>query len=186
MGGFRTFVDVTYGRFSRRRAALRQRIGLTTLVVRNYDEALSYYTQKLGFVVIEDTIIDDTKRWIVVAPRGATESGLLLARAANKGQKKAVGLQAGGRVFLFLHTDDFQRDFIAYKNRGVAFLEDPRQEPYGIVAMFADLYGNRWDLIEPNGSLVMRTLGDTEVARDKRTAAEGGKAEIQLVAAQKR
>lgn len=164
---------------------MRQRIGLTTLVVRNYDEALSYYTQKLGFVLIEDTIIDDTKRWIVVAPQGATESGLLLARAANKGQKKAVGLQAGGRVFLFLHTDDFQRDFIAYKNRGVAFLEDPRQEPYGIVAMFADLYGNRWDLIEPNGSLVMRTHGRHRGRQRQANSRKAGKAEIQLIAAQK-
>lgn len=128
---------------------MRQRIGLVTLVVRDYDEAISYYIRKLGFLLVEDTRIDAAKRWVVVAPQGATEGGLLLAKAANERQNAAVGSQTGGRVFLFLHTDDFHRDFAAYKERGVAFVEGPRQESYGTVAVFEDLYGNRWDLVEP-------------------------------------
>jgi catechol 2,3-dioxygenase-like lactoylglutathione lyase family enzyme len=122
---------------------MTQRIGLVTLVVDDYDEAISYFTRKLGFALVEDTALDGGKRWVVVAPRGAG-SGLLLAKAANQRQK-----QAGGRVFLFLHTDDFRRDYAAYTERGVTFVEEPRQEPYGTVAVFTDLYGNRWDLIEP-------------------------------------
>jgi catechol 2,3-dioxygenase-like lactoylglutathione lyase family enzyme len=129
---------------------MRQRIGLVTVVVNDYDEAIQYYTQKLGFALIEDTPLDKKKRWVVVAPQGAKEGGLLLAAAASEEQKQAVGAQAGGRVFLFLHTDDFQRDFAAYTERGVTFTEAPRREEYGWVAVFADLYGNRWDLIEPN------------------------------------
>jgi catechol 2,3-dioxygenase-like lactoylglutathione lyase family enzyme len=128
---------------------MRQRIGLVTLVVSDYDEAISYYTQKLGFALVEDTPIGAGKRWVIVAPQGATESGLLLAKAANERQQRAVGSQAGGRVFLFLHTDNFQRDYAAYKERGVTFHEGPREEAYGVVAVFTDLYGNRWDLIEP-------------------------------------
>jgi catechol 2,3-dioxygenase-like lactoylglutathione lyase family enzyme len=127
---------------------MRQRIGLVTVVVSDYDEAITYYTQKLGFILIEDTPLDDKKRWVVVAPRGAKESGLLLARAASDKQTQAVGAQAGGRVFLFLYTDDFQRDFATYTERGVVFVEKPRNEEYGWVAVFTDLYGNRWDLIE--------------------------------------
>jgi catechol 2,3-dioxygenase-like lactoylglutathione lyase family enzyme len=127
---------------------MTQRIGLVTLVVDDYDEAISYFTRKLGFALVEDSALDGGKRWVVVAPRGA-ESGLLLAKAVNQRQKQAVGSQTGGRVFLFLHTDDFRRDHAAYKERGVRFVEEPRQEPYGTVAVFIDLYGNRWDLIEP-------------------------------------
>jgi catechol 2,3-dioxygenase-like lactoylglutathione lyase family enzyme len=127
---------------------MTQRIGLVTLVVDDYDEAISYFTRKLGFALVDDTALEDGKRWVVVAPRGA-ESGLLLAKAVNQRQKQAVGAQTGGRVFLFLHTNDFRRDHAAYKERGVTFVEEPRQESYGTVAVFTDLYGNRWDLIEP-------------------------------------
>jgi catechol 2,3-dioxygenase-like lactoylglutathione lyase family enzyme len=128
---------------------MTQRIALMTLVVDDYDAAISWYTGKLGFALVEDTALEDGKRWVVVAPRGAAGGGLLLAKAVNERQRQAVGSQAGGRVFLFLHTDDFRRDYAAYKERGVTFVEDPRREPYGTVAVFTDLYGNRWDLIEP-------------------------------------
>jgi catechol 2,3-dioxygenase-like lactoylglutathione lyase family enzyme len=128
---------------------MKQQIALVTLVVDDYDEAIAYYTRKLGFALVDDIALDGGKRWVVVAPRGPAGSGLLLAKAVNERQKQAVGAQTGGRVFLFLHTDDFQRDHAAYKERGVAFVEEPRQEPYGIVAVFTDLYGNRWDLLEP-------------------------------------
>ena len=127
---------------------MTQRIALITLVVDDYDEAISYFTGKLGFALVDDTALGGGKRWVVVAPREAG-SGLLLAKAINERQKQAVGAQTGGRVFLFLHTDDFRRDYAAYKERGVTFVEEPRQEPYGTVAVFTDLYGNRWDLIEP-------------------------------------
>jgi catechol 2,3-dioxygenase-like lactoylglutathione lyase family enzyme len=130
---------------------VRQRLGLVTLVVSDYDEAISYFTQKLGFALVQDTPIDRGKRWVVVAPQ-AGGSGLLLARAADERQRRAIGTQAGGRVFLFLYTYDFRRDHAAFKERGVAFIDEPRLEPYGTVAVFTDLYGNRWDLIEPAGS----------------------------------
>lgn len=127
---------------------MKQRIGLVTLVVRDYDEAIAYFTEKLGFALIEDTLRDSGKRWVVVAPGGPAGTGLLLAKAVGEDQDRAVGHQTGGRVFLFLHTDNFQRDHAAYRERGVRFVEEPRHEPYGIVAVFEDLYGNRWDLIE--------------------------------------
>ena len=130
-------------------ATMKQRIAHVTLVVDDYDDAIAYYTGKLGFELVDDTALDGDKRWVVVAPQGTTGSGLLLAKAVNEQQKRAVGSQTGGRVFLFLHTDDFRRDHAAYKERGVTFVEGPRQEPYGTVAVFTDLYGNRWDLIEP-------------------------------------
>ena len=128
---------------------MTQRIALVSLVVTDYDEAIAYYVGALGFTLVEDTAMGPGKRWVVVAPPGAVGCGLLLARAGDEAQRAAVGSQAGGRVFLFLHTDDFQRDHAAYQARGVTFLEEPRWEPYGVVAVFADLYGNRWDLIEP-------------------------------------
>ena len=131
---------------------MRQRIGLVTLVVDDYDEAISYFTQKLGFALVQDRPVDAGKRWVVVAPRGAGGTGLLLAKAADERQRQTVGAQAGGRVFLFLYTDDFGRDHAAFKERGVVFVEGPRLEPYGTLAVFTDLYGNRWDLIEPAGS----------------------------------
>jgi catechol 2,3-dioxygenase-like lactoylglutathione lyase family enzyme len=127
---------------------MQQRIGLVTVVVNDYDEAIAYYTQKLGFALIADTPLSDKKRWVVVAPQGAKESGLLLAMAVGERQQQIVGSQAGGRVFLFLYTDDFHRDFATYMERGVVFVEEPRREEYGLVAVFTDLYGNRWDLIE--------------------------------------
>ena len=127
---------------------MRQHLSLTAVVVRDYDEAIAFFVGKLGFELREDTRLSEEKRWIVVAPPGSTESGILLAKAANPGQAQAVGNQSGGRVFLFLATDDFNRDYAAFRERGVKFLERPRREPYGTVAVFEDLYGNRWDLIE--------------------------------------
>jgi catechol 2,3-dioxygenase-like lactoylglutathione lyase family enzyme len=127
---------------------MRQHLSLTALVVRDYDEALAFYVDKLGFELRENTRLSDDKRWVVVAPPGSIESGLLLARAANARQAAAIGNQSGGRVFLFLATDNFDRDHAAYAQRGVNFIEQPRVEPYGKVAVFEDLYGNCWDLIE--------------------------------------
>ena len=125
-----------------------QKLGYVTLVVREYDEAIAYYTTVLGFELIEDSDLGDGKRWVLVAPPGGEGTGLLLARAATPEQVARVGDQAGGRVFLFLHTDDFQRDYQNMKRRGVQFVEEPRQESYGTVVVFLDLYGNRWDLLE--------------------------------------
>jgi catechol 2,3-dioxygenase-like lactoylglutathione lyase family enzyme len=127
---------------------MRQHIGLTALIVRDYDEALAFYVGKLGFELKEDTHLDDNKRWVVVAPPGSIESGLLLAKAADAKQAEAIGNQSGGRVFLFLVTDDFERDHTRFVAHGVTFIREPRIEPYGKVAVFEDLYGNRWDLIE--------------------------------------
>lgn len=127
---------------------MRQSIGLVALVVRDYDEAIAFYRDRLGFRLREDTALGGGKRWVVVAPPGSDGTGILLAKAADARQAAAVGAQSGGRVFLFLHTDDFQRDHDAFTARGVRFVEPPRHEPYGVVAVFEDLYGNRWDLIE--------------------------------------
>ena len=126
---------------------LQKRIAAVSLVVRSYDEAKEYYSQVLGFEVVEDIPMADGKRWVVVAPPGA-ETQLLLAQANDAEQLSRVGNQTGGRVFLFLQTDDFYRDYEAFRSRGVVFRELPRQEPYGTVAVFQDLYGNLWDLIE--------------------------------------
>jgi catechol 2,3-dioxygenase-like lactoylglutathione lyase family enzyme len=129
---------------------VNQSLGLTALLVREYDEALEFYVGILGFTLVEDTFIAARdKRWVVIAPAGASESGLLLARAANPEQAARIGNQTGGRVFLFLRTDDFWRDYAAYKAKGVVFVRDPRQESYGMVAVFKDLYGNLWDLLQP-------------------------------------
>lgn len=125
-----------------------QRLSLTALMVDDYDTAIAFYVGKLGFVLREDTVLSPAKRWVVVAPPGS-DAGLLLARAANEDQRRAIGQQGGGRVFLFLETDNFARDHRAYAERGVRFVEPPRHELYGTVAVFEDLYGNRWDLIEP-------------------------------------
>lgn len=124
-----------------------QRLSLTALIVGDYDEAIAFYVGKLGFELREDNQLGSGKRWVVVAPPGEP-GGLLLARAATARQRNAIGDQAGGRVFLFLTTDDFQRDYESYRQAGVRFVEAPRHEPYGTVAVFEDLYGNRWDLIE--------------------------------------
>jgi catechol 2,3-dioxygenase-like lactoylglutathione lyase family enzyme len=129
---------------------MRQCIALTALVVGDYDEAIDFYVGKLGFTLAEDHDLSSGKRWVVVRPPGAQEGGLLLARAASEEQWNAVGNQSGGRVFLFLQTDDFARDHSAFTERGVRFLEQPRRETYGTVAVFEDLYGNRWDLVDPS------------------------------------
>jgi catechol 2,3-dioxygenase-like lactoylglutathione lyase family enzyme len=124
-----------------------QQLGLITVLVGDYDEAIAFYAGKLGFTLREDAPLAPGKRWVVVAPQHSA-TGLLLAKAANERQAEAVGDQSGGRVFLFLETDDFARDHAAYCECGVRFIEAPRSEAYGTVAVFEDLYGNRWDLIE--------------------------------------
>lgn len=131
---------------------MKQSLGLVSLVVRDYDEALSFFVGKLGFVLVEDTFVpEQSKRWVVVSPPGASESRLLLAQASSPEQESRVGQQTGGRVFLFLHTDDFWRDYEQYKAKGVEFVRPPKEEPYGVVAVFRDLYGNLWDLLQPKG-----------------------------------
>lgn len=123
-------------------------IGHVALLVRDYDETIAYYTTRLGFTVIEDTELGEGKRWITVAPERHSGTTLLLAKATTPEQVQRVGDQTGRRVFLFLHTDDFWRDYRAMRSRGVEFTEEPRREPYGTVAVFVDLYGNRWDLLQ--------------------------------------
>ncbi|GAB0114301.1 VOC family protein [Acidisoma sp. C75] len=124
-----------------------QRLRLTTVLVREYDEAIDFYVGKLGFVLREDRPLTGEKRWVVVQPSGGG-GALLLARAVDDRQRSAIGDQSGGRVFLFLETDDFARDYAIYKARGLRFVEEPRQEPYGTVAVFEDVFGNRWDLVQ--------------------------------------
>ena len=124
----------------------RRALTMAALVVRDYDEAIAFYVGVLGLDLIEDTPLGPAKRWVVVGAGGGMR--LLLARAANPGQEGRIGDQTGGRVFLFLETDDFARDHAAYRAAGVSFVEGPREEAYGTVAVFEDLYGNRWDLIE--------------------------------------
>lgn len=127
---------------------MAQQIVQMTLVVHDYDEAIRFYTKSLGFILLEDTQLSDTKRWVRVAPADSS-CALLLARAASAEQSLSVGNQSGGRVFLFLHTDDLWRDFVDFQSRGVNFIGQPRAEEYGLVVVFTDLYGNKWDLIEP-------------------------------------
>lgn len=124
-------------------------LGLTAIIVRDYDEAIAFYVDSLGFELREDTPLDERKRWVVVAPPESTESAILLAKAASDEQAARVGDQTGGRVGFFLNTDDFARDHARMVQAGVTFIREPRHEPYGTVAVFADLYGNRWDLIQP-------------------------------------
>lgn len=127
----------------------RQSLTLVSLVVRDYDEALDFFIGKLGFVLVEDRDVpEQAKRWVVVSPPGGTESRLLLARASTPEQASRIGSQTGGRVFLFLATDDFRRDYEGYKAAGIEFVRPPKEEPYGTVAVFKDLYGNLWDLVE--------------------------------------
>lgn len=126
-----------------------QQLVQLALVVRDYDEAIEFYTKKLNFRLVEDTRMSDTKRWVVVAPPGSDGCKLLLAQAANDEQQSRVGNQTGGRVFLFLHTDDFWRDYRHLQEQGVTIVREPVVEAWGTVAVFADLYGNLWDLIEP-------------------------------------
>ncbi|OON69061.1 VOC family protein [Hymenobacter sp. CRA2] len=127
---------------------MAQRIGNITLLVRDYDEAIAYYTGVLGFQLLEDTDQGNGKRWVVVSPADAGNTGLLLAQAVTDEQRASIGRQAGGRVFLFLHTEDFEADYARYKAAGVQFLEEPRYETYGSVVVFADCFGNKWDLLQ--------------------------------------
>ena len=127
-----------------------QRIAHIALVVKDYDEAIEFYTKKLDFLLIEDTKLSEEKRWVMVAPIGAKECCLLLAKAANKEQEKSIGNQTGGRVFLFLFTDNFQRDYEKMLEKEIKFVRQPEQMDYGKVAVFEDLYGNLWDLLQPN------------------------------------
>ncbi len=128
---------------------MKSEIAHIALVVDDYDKAIQFYTQKLNFLLIEDTRLTDTKRWVLVAPPGSNGCRLLLAKAANDEQRTRIGNQTGGRVFLFLHTDNFNRDYENLKSNKVKIIREPVTEPYGTVAVFADLYGNLWDLIEP-------------------------------------
>ena len=130
---------------------MTQKIATIALVVDNYDEAIAFYCGKVGFTLVADTPLGPGRRWVLVAPPGDGGARLLLAEASTPEARAAIGNQAGGRVMLFLETDDFARDFAAMSEKGVTFLEAPRHEAYGAVAVFADLYGNKWDLIEPRG-----------------------------------
>ena len=127
---------------------MTQAIAHIALVVADYDEAIAFYTEKLGFALLEDTPQTETKRWVLVAPQNSNGCQLLLAKGVGEEQRSRIGNQTGGRVFLFLQTDDFWRDYEVYLSRGVKFVREPKTEEYGTVAVFADLYGNLWDLIE--------------------------------------
>jgi catechol 2,3-dioxygenase-like lactoylglutathione lyase family enzyme len=127
---------------------MKQKIAHIALVVDDYDDAINFYTEKLHFTLIEDTVLSETKRWVLVAPPGSMECCLLLAKAANEEQSSRVGNQTGGRVFLFLFTDNFQRDYQNLLEQKITIVREPKTESYGTVAVFADLYGNLWDLIE--------------------------------------
>ncbi|HEX6848696.1 MAG TPA: VOC family protein [Chitinophagaceae bacterium] len=129
---------------------MKQRLAHITIVVDDYDEAIKFYTEKLHFALVEDTMLSETKRWVLVRPKGSNECCLLLAKAATEEQKSRVGNQTGGRVFLFLHTDDFERDYQNLLKHNIEIVRQPQQEVYGTVAVFRDLYGNLWDLIEPS------------------------------------
>jgi predicted enzyme related to lactoylglutathione lyase len=128
---------------------MNQQLFQLALVVRDYDEAIAFYTTKLGFTLVEDTKLTETKRWVVVKPKGEGGCGLLLAKAASEEQQKAVGNQTGGRVFLFLHTDDIKRDYTNLVANNIKIVRELEEQPHGTVAVFEDLYGNLWDLIEP-------------------------------------
>lgn len=128
---------------------MKQRLAQLALVVADYDEAIEFYTQKLHFILLEDTVLNSTKRWVRVAPPGSEGCALLLAKAVNEEQKSRIGNQTGGRVFLFLYTDNFERDYQNLLDHHIPIVRGPVQEPYGKVVVFSDLYGNLWDLIEP-------------------------------------
>ena len=129
---------------------MKQHIAQIALVVNDYDEAIDFYVNKLGFHLKEDSVLSKTKRWVVVAPPGSGDCSLLLAKADSAEQRSRIGDQTGGRVFLFLHTDDLQRDHTNMKEKGIAFVREPAREEWGMVAVFKDLYGNLWDLVEPS------------------------------------
>ena len=130
---------------------MNQSIAHIALVVEDYDDAIKFYTEKLDFTLVDDTPQSETKRWVVVTPKGNGGCSLLLAKGVGDEQRSRIGNQAGGRVFLFLKTDDFWRDYEAFRDRGVEFVREPKVEDYGTVAVFADLYRNLWDLIEFSG-----------------------------------
>jgi catechol 2,3-dioxygenase-like lactoylglutathione lyase family enzyme len=130
---------------------MKQKLAHVAIVVSDYDEAIKFYTEKLHFDLIEDTQLSETKRWVLVKPKGADSCCLLLAKAANEEQQSRVGNQTGGRVFLFLHTDDFERDYQDLLKNQIEIVRQPQHESYGTVAVFKDIYGNLWDLIEPTG-----------------------------------
>jgi len=134
---------------------MKQHIAHVTLLVRDYDEAINFYCGKLNFTLIEDTRLSDTKRWVLVAPPGSAGCRLLLAQAADDTQREAIGQQAGGRVFLFLYTDDLKRDYAHLQAQGITIIREPVDQPYGQVAVFADVYGNRWDLLEPRNKSLL-------------------------------
>ncbi|HCY43215.1 MAG TPA: glyoxalase [Prolixibacteraceae bacterium] len=131
---------------------MKQNLAHITIVVDDYDKAIEFYTEKLHFTLIEDTVLSDVKRWVLVRPKGANECSLLLAKAANEDQKSRIGNQTGGRVFLFIHTDNFKRDYQNLIDNNIRIVREPSFENYGTVAVFEDLYGNLWDLIEPTKS----------------------------------
>ena len=131
---------------------MKQYIAQFALVVKDYDEAIDYYTKKLNFELIEDTKQSEEKRWVLVKPKGSSETAILLAKAVNEEQKSRVGNQTGGRVFLFLYTDNFWRDYNQMQEKGIKFIKEPKEESYGTVAVFEDLYGNLWDLLEPKNN----------------------------------
>lgn len=132
---------------------MNQQIAHIALVVADYDEAIKFYTEKLNFTLLEDTTLSETKRWVRIAPPGSAGCCLLLAKAATEEQKSRVGNQTGGRVFLFLHTDDLWRDYNNMHAKGISFVREPAEETWGTVAVFSDLYGNLWDLIQPNNGI---------------------------------
>jgi len=129
---------------------MKQKIAHIALVVKDYDEAIKFYIEKLDFQLLEDTKLTEDKRWVLIAPTGAKECCLLLAKAVNDRQIASIGNQTGDRVFLFLFTDDFWRDYNKMLERNINFLRPPKEEEYGLVALFEDLYGNLWDLLQPN------------------------------------
>jgi catechol 2,3-dioxygenase-like lactoylglutathione lyase family enzyme len=129
---------------------MQQKLAMVAIVVDDYDRAVSFYTQKMNFELLEDTVMSPTKRWVVVKPKGKDGCRLLLARAANAEQESRIGNQTGGRVFLFLHTDDFERDYAIYLSNGLSLVREPADESYGRVAVFRDIFGNLWDLIQPS------------------------------------
>ena len=127
---------------------MKQQIGSVTFLVKDYDEAIEYFVNKLQFDLIEDSQLNETKRWVVVSPKGSIGTSLLLAKATTEEQERSVGNQTGGRVAFFLHTDNFNRDYERMMSKGVNFLESPREEKFGRVVIFQDLYGNKWDFIQ--------------------------------------
>ena len=128
---------------------MKQHISLISLLVDDYDDAISFYVQKLGFVLLEDTLLSETKRWVLIKPQNSDGCNLLLAKAATEEQKSRIGNQTGGRVFLFLYTDDFWRDYKNMVAAGIRFVREPVEEEFGVVSVFEDLYGNLWDFIQP-------------------------------------